>query len=140
MSFSSNWLAFISASDRKDEPSSSHHLERCLELSPLLSSSIRDMVAQEAAVFSAWFRGDATLADKWVAQVNKPKLMQGLQQIRLAVALPCGRNDFDAALRHWREGATLIGKMPRTSAQAQLTESWCEWRSEIEERRSLVSG
>ncbi len=136
--FSGNWSAYVAANDRKDELAASAHLERCLELSSLLRPSVRDIVAQEAAVFSAWFRGNAPLAEKWVSQVKKPKLMQRLLRIRLAVALPCGRHDFDAAIARWQEGAAFIDKLPATVQSERLKESWLEWRSEIEERRSRL--
>ncbi len=135
--FSGVWIAYISANDRKDELSASARLERCLELSPILRPSIRDMIAYEAAVFSAWFRDDVLLADKWASQVKKPKLMGRLLQIRLAAALPCAGHHFDAALDHWREGAIFIDKLPTSSAKDRLRESWQEWQSEILERQVL---
>jgi Zn-dependent protease len=137
--FYGNWVAYAAADDRKEESAAEAHLERCLELSSSLNPSIRDMAAQEAAVFSAWFRGDVPLADRWVSQLKKPRLMHPLQQIRLAVALHCGQNDFDTAIECWQEGAILIGKMPQTAAQAQLKKSWLEWQSEIQERQRRLA-
>ena len=134
--FSGNWLAYVAANDRKDVPTSSVHLERCLELAHLLVLPTRDLVAQEAAVFSAWFRSDASLAEKWVSQVKKPKLTQPLLQIRLEVALSSSQSDFPSALNHWREGAVLIEKLPATPATKRLVESWLEWQTEIQERQN----
>src|SRR6266478_6323146 len=81
--FAGDWLAYVLASDRKDAPVAGTHLEKCLELVHKLPPSTRDLVAQEAAVFAGWFRDDATLADKWLAQLKKPGRMQRLIQFRL---------------------------------------------------------
>src|SRR5450755_4053970 len=70
--FGGNWLTYVSANDRKDAGVAATHLERCLERAQILPRSTRDVIAQEAAVFSAWFRDDASLADRWVAQLEKP--------------------------------------------------------------------
>jgi hypothetical protein len=62
--------------------------------------------------FSAWFRRDALLADKWLALVKRPKLIQPLQRIGINVALCSGRADFKAALREWQQGAKYIETLP----------------------------
>jgi hypothetical protein len=50
----------------------------------------------DSGVLPPWFRDDATLADKWLAQQKKPGRMQRLVQFRLDVALCCGHRDYDA--------------------------------------------
>jgi hypothetical protein len=136
-----NYLAYVSANDRKDESAAAGYLERCLELSWFCRPTTRDIIAQEAAVFTAWFRGDAALAAKWVCQIENPKLILPILQIRQAVALPAGRRDFDAALSHLQEGLEFIGKLPATPEREQLIEGWLEWQSEILERqRGSITG
>ena len=135
-SFWGNWFVYVSASGRKDDDRSVSHLERCLELSPLLQTPLRDLLSQEAAVSVAWHRRDAALAAKWVAQVNKPKLIRRLLQIRIDVALCCARSDFEVALTAWSEGLTLIEKLRASQAKQNLREGWLEWRAEIQERQA----
>jgi hypothetical protein len=108
--FSGNWLSYVSANDRKDAGVAATHLERCLERAQILPLSTRDVIAQEAAVFSAWFRDDASLADRWVAQLRKPALMQRFVKIRLDVALRCARRDYAGAENAWRDGLAFIEK------------------------------
>jgi len=133
--FSGNWMAYISANAKKDTSLASLHLERCLELAHLLRHSTRDLVAQETAVFAAWFRKDAALAEKWASQVKKPKLTQHVLRIRMNLALCCARRDFAGASDIWQQGFTLIEKLPATLSRDRLRESWLEWQAEIQERR-----
>jgi hypothetical protein len=134
--FNGNWLAYLSANDRKDACTAARHLERCLEFAHKLPLSIRDLVAQEAAVFTAWFRNDGSLADKWLTQVKKPVLMQRLVRLRLDVALRCAHRDYDAAALAWQEGLTFIERATAGRSQEKLKESWIEWHAEIEERQA----
>lgn len=134
--FTGNWLAYFSANDKKDAGTAASHLETCLRFAPRLSNPIRDLVAQEAAVFSAWFRNDGSLADKWLTQVKKPQLMHRLLRLRLDIALHCSHQDYDAAERIWQEGLTFIERSTSGNPQLRLNESWIEWREEIRERQS----
>lgn len=134
--FTGNWLAYASANDRKDAPVAAGHLERCLELSPILPHSTRDLVAQEAAFFTAWFRDDADLADQWLTQLKKPRQMQRSVRLRLDVALRCAHRDYDAAERSWREGLALLESSTSGSVRHQLKEASLEWREEILERKA----
>jgi hypothetical protein len=137
--FTGDWLAYISANDRKDVPIAATHLESCLELVHKLPLSTRDLVAQEAAVFTAWFRDDASLGDQWLTQVKKPRLMQRLVQIRLDVALRCAHRDYDAADLAWRDGITFIERSSSGTARERLKESWLEWQAEIQDRKAQQS-
>jgi hypothetical protein len=134
--FTGNWLAYASANDRKDAPVAAGDLERCLELSPILPHSTRDLVAQEAAFFTAWFRDDADLADQWLTQLKKPRQMQRSVRLRLDVALRCAHRDYDAAERSWREGLALLESSTSGSVRHQLKEASLEWREEILERKA----
>lgn len=137
--FTGNWLAYLSANARKDVPEAGARLERCLELVPMLPISTRDLVAQEAAVFSAWFRNDAVLGEKWITQLPKPKLIPRLVRLRLNVALCCAHQDYDAADLSWQEGLVFIESSTSGSAREPLKESWLEWKDEIQERRAQQS-
>jgi hypothetical protein len=134
--FSGTWLAYISASAKEDAALAAAHLERCLQLVHLLRPSIRDLVAQEAAVFTAWFWKDAPLAEKWVSQIKKPKLIQHLPRIRVKLALCCAHRDFAGAGDIWQQGFTFIEKLPATLSRDRLRESWLEWQGEIQERQN----
>lgn len=137
--FAGDWLAYMSANDRKDASVATIHLERCLALAPVLPPSLRDFVAQEAVVFSAWFRDDALLADRWLTQLKKSGTMQRLVQIRLNVALGCAHRDYDAADLSWREGLRFIENSTSGTARERLEESWLEWQAEIRERKRQPS-
>jgi len=137
--FTGNWLGYASANDRKDAPVAAIHLERCLELSHMLPVSIRDLVAQEAAFFTAWFRDDPSLADQWLTQLKKRGLIQRLVQLRLDVALRCAHRDYDAANLSWREGLAFIESSTSGNARELLKESWMEWRAEIQDRKAQRS-
>jgi hypothetical protein len=134
--FTGNWLVYASANDRKDAAVAAVHLERCLELSQMLPVSTRDLVAQEAAFFAAWFRDDASLADRWVTQLMKPRQLQRSVQLRLDVALSCAHRDYDAADRSWQEGFALIDSSALGIAQQRLKEASLEWREEILGRKA----
>jgi Zn-dependent protease len=133
-----NWFAYISFLDREDERAAGLHLEKCLSSSRLFTHSVRDLAAQEAAVFSAWVRGNPVLADKWLGQVKRPKLIPPLQQIRIKVAICSGCSDFQAALEAWQQGLTLIERLSPGPGREALREGWLEWSEEIEERQNAV--
>lgn len=134
--FAGNWLAYVSANELKCAPRAARHLERCLELAPTLSTSVRELLAQEAAVFCAWFREDEGLSDKWLRQVQKPQRIPPLLKVRIETALCCARRDFDGALSLWGKGASFIEELPPGPTQERSKNSWAEWGSEIQERKS----
>jgi Zn-dependent protease len=135
--FAANWVAYAAANDRKDAPIAAAHLERCLDLANLLGPSLRDLVALEAAVFSAWFREDAATAQKWFSQINRLKSLPKLMQLRADIAFRCARHDFSAALSRWQETYAFIEKLPKTPMKERLLEGFREWRSEIEQRQQV---
>jgi hypothetical protein len=137
--FLANFLAYTSANDRKVAPEAALHLERCLELASTQWPSTRDLLAQEAAVFTAWFRRDAAVAEKWASQIGKPKLMSRLLQIRLSVALDTAKSDFQRAREELQVGLAFVERLPVSAAQGRLREGWIEWQEEIEERQKLLS-
>jgi hypothetical protein len=135
--FAGNWVAYATANDRKDVPVAAFHLERCLGLVTLLGPSLQDLVVLEAAIFTAWFRQNAVLAEKWKAQVRKLKAVSPLMLIRADIALHCARKEFAPALSRWQEGFGFIEKLPPTPVKTRLTEGFLEWRNEIQERQNL---
>jgi len=135
---SGNMLAYIAASAIKDAPTAAAHLERCLELAHLSPPPARDFVAREASIFCAWFRGDSTLAERWISQMKRPKLMNPLVQIRTNIALDCARNNFDDAISGWEKGADFIDRLPVTPVKGSLLDSWREWGDEIRDRKRLL--
>jgi hypothetical protein len=132
-----NWIAYIAANDRRDPPTTEAHLERCLQLSQKVWPSLRDQIAHECAVYSAWFRNDDALAERWLVQVKKTSHLPPLQKIRADVAMNCARGDFPAALEKWEDGLALIGKASGSEGK-QLKESWQDWKIEIQERKSQI--
>jgi hypothetical protein len=104
--FQGNWLAYISCIARNEGGSGAVHLERCLQMTNSLKDAVRDLTALESAIFSARFRRDAPLAEKWLKQIVGPKLMQPLTKNRLDIAMRFARTDFEAALkaRRWNSG------------------------------------
>jgi hypothetical protein len=135
-SFLGNWLAYASANDRNEVTVAASHLETCLELAPLLSNSIRDLVAQEATYFAAWFQDDADLAARWRSQLKIEKRTRCPDQLRLNVAIACAQRDYDAAERYWFEGFNVVEHSSSGAAQERLTEGWNEWREEILRRKN----
>lgn len=133
--FAGNWVAYAAANDREDAPIAAAHLEICLGLANLLGPSLRDLVAMEAAVFSAWFREDAATAHKWFSQINRLKALPKLLQFRVEIALGCARREFSAALSRWQEAYAFIEELPTTAMKQRLLEGFLEWRSEIEQRQ-----
>lgn len=133
--FAGNWVAYAAANDRKDIPVAAAHLERCLDLARLLGPSLRDLVALEATVFTAWFKEDAATAQKWFSQTHRLKSLPKLLQIRAEIALRCARGEFPAALSRWQEAYAFIEKLPKTPIKERLLEGFLEWRSEIEQRQ-----
>jgi hypothetical protein len=135
--FAGNWAAYLAANDRKDTSRAAEHLERCLELVNLLGPSLKDMMALEAAVFTSWFREDATTAQKWLAQVKKLGALPQLMQKRAQIAMSCGQKQFRPALKLCEEGLALVDKLPPTPVKDRLSEGLLEWRDEICEREGL---
>jgi hypothetical protein len=132
--FSGNWAAYIAANGRKDEATASLHLERCLALVSSLGPAMRDLVAIEAAVFTAWFRNDADLAEKWRRQIKKMTALPQLMQVRLKIASSCARAEFTLALSRLQDALAIIQKLPETPVKDMLVEGFVEWRDEILER------
>jgi hypothetical protein len=133
--FCAVWMAYLSANDRREADLAAAHLEHCLELTPALPATLRDLVAQEAAVFSAWFRDDASIAEKWLLQLNKRQPLLPVLQARIDVALNCANRDFDGSIAAWERGFRQLEQMPMQPPTKSLKESWLEWRAEIEQRQ-----
>src|SRR5262249_41064089 len=133
--FWGNWLVYIFGSARNDERLAASHLERCLIVSRSLTHTVRDLAAQEAAIFSAWFRRDARLAEKWLNQIKRPKLLQPLTRCRIEIATLCAQGEFERALGAWDKGLSYVKALPKTPAKQVLMEGWQDWRKQIEERK-----
>jgi Zn-dependent protease len=139
--FAGNWVAYLAANDRKDKELAASHLERCLRLVSSLGPSLRDVVALEAAVFTAWFQQNASVAEKWFGQVRKVKALPQLMQLRGEIALCCARKAFGPALSRWQDAFAFAEKLPPTPFKNALLQGLLEWRDEIREReRSLLTG
>lgn len=133
--FAGHWIAYVYANDRKDAPVAASNMEKCLEQMNQLGVVTQDIVALEAAVFSAWFRNDVATAEKWVGQIKKLKAIPQLQRTRADVALLCARMEYDHALSAWERGRAFIEALPVNEVQKRLNDSWKEWQSEICERK-----
>lgn len=137
--FNASWMAYLVANDRKEASLAAKCLERCLELTPALTTRYRDLVAQEAAVFSGWFRMDSDLANKWLLQVKRRHSLSPIRETRIKVILHCARHDFDTAIAMCELGLALIHRLPMVPSTEALKDSWLDWRSEIRERRIELS-
>ena len=136
--FAGNWVAYIAANDRKDSRTASVHIERCLALAKMLGPSLQDVIAVEAAVFTAWFGENAGLSEKWFTQVKKFKALSPLTQIRAETALLCARREFDSALALLQDAFAFVEKLPLTAIKTMLAQGLTEWREEICERQHLL--
>ena len=134
--FAANWTGYLAANDRKEASVAADRLERCLALAGLLGPTLRDTIALEACVFTAWFRGDADTARKWQTQVKRPKALPKLMRIRAEIAQSCARKEFANALAGWDDGYSFIEKLPQTPIKNRLRVGFLEWKAEIEERAS----
>ena len=137
--FYGNLLAYIAATDRKDEVVASTHLERCLELLRSQHPMQRNFLAREAAYFCAWFRGDALLAERWLSQVKGPEHATKLMQIRTSIALDCARHSFENAISGWEKGSEFVNRLPDTHVKRLLQDSWKEWNEEIQQKRAQMA-
>jgi Zn-dependent protease len=135
--FAANLLAYIAATDRKDVAASAAYLERALSLARWPQGTQRDFVAGEASYFCAWFRGDVSLAERWLSQMKSSKFATQLLQIRTAVALDCARHNFASAMAGWKMGAEYIDRLPDSKVKRLLHGSWQEWNEEIQQRQSV---
>lgn len=132
--FAGNWAAYIAANDRKDVGGAAHHLEVCLRQMAYLGPAFRDLVALEAGVFTAWFRGDVSVAQKWLDNIKAPKALPQLMRMRSEIALCCARKEYSSALSRWEDTIATIEKLPATPVKNRLIEGFREWRDEIRER------
>ena len=133
--FYASWMGYLSASDRKDVAHAAGFLERCLSMTPLLTRRFRSMVAQEAFMYCAWFKQDLSLAEKWLAQVEKQHSLAPIARARIEIALKSARGDFDGAAMACDQALHLLQQMPAKPYIRALRGSWLEWRAEIEERK-----
>jgi hypothetical protein len=138
--FHANWLAYLSAIDRKDASTAACHLEKCLELTPLLPLSLRDTAALESAVFSYWFRDDVSKGSKWTTQIERLERFSQLVRIRHDVARQCGNRNYESAIEDWEKGLVLVNELPAVLSTKWVKESWLEWREEISQRRQNRKG
>jgi hypothetical protein len=136
--FYANWMAYLAFSDRKNAALAAQYLERCLSLTPILTSRMRSLVAREAFVYCAWFKQDLELAEKWLAQAGEQRSLAPIVQDRVEVALNCVRGDFDEAAAACDQALGLFEQMPSRPHIRALRESWLEWRAEIEERKEAT--
>jgi len=136
--FYGKWMAYASANDAKDADLAAALLERCLELARPRSSVLLDTAIREAAVFSAWFRQDAKLAEKWLALLKHPRQVSPLLKFRTDIAILSAHSQFDECLARWQEGFAFIENIPASPNKATLREGWLEWQTEIEHRRGLL--
>jgi len=138
--FSGKWAAYSSANDGKDAPLAAACLERCLEIARGRGSKVLDHSIREAAVFCAWFRQDATLAEKWLTQVKRPRQISPLVKFRIDVAILSVRQEYAQCLELWQKGLSFIDNMPTSPNRNLLRDQWLEWRTEIEERQQHTAG
>jgi hypothetical protein len=125
-------LAYEGALD-SSQVAAAQYLERCLAGSALLDFDERQKLVLETAVFTAWYRGDASKADTWFTRVAHPEQVRPLVRLRAEVALHCAHRQYDEALRKWEQRFTLIQQLP--GKRARLVEaSWLEWRDQIKQR------
>jgi hypothetical protein len=136
--FCANWMMYLSESDAKAADTASLHLERCLELTSIVTPRLRNLAVLEAAIFSAWYRDDPVLADKWAAQL-RPGDLSSIERVRLEVALQCAHRNSDGVLTAWNKGQSLIAKFPAGPQVNVLKECWIEWRTEVQERQQQMS-
>jgi hypothetical protein len=130
-----NLLAYISASARNDACAAAAHLERCLELSLLPTSELRDTLISEAAFFTAWFRDDFDKATTWLNRLRNRQHLSALLQVRMDVALCCAQRRFDDAVAKWQTGLELIQKLPVGPSRVNVETSWMDWAQEIDQRK-----
>ena len=133
--FAGNLLAYINSNALKKETLAGAYMERCLELSAKLGTETRYFLAREVAIYCAWFRRDAILAQKWLTQAHgKPQ--EAIAAIRIRVAMHCVHQDYTSALDTWNEGMRVIEGLPKRLSTENLREGWTEWRDEIYERQA----
>ncbi len=137
--FYANWMAYLSASDRNDPVLSARYLECCLSVTPALTDRLRGLVAQEAVVHCAWSRQNLHLAEKWLSEMNKGTSLPPIARARIHVELCCARKNFDDAVTACEAALGLFQRMPAKPYMRALQESWADWRTEIRERRALLS-
>jgi len=129
------WLAYISFSARKQPDLAAEYLERCLTLAGLESEAMRDTLILEASTFQAWERNDADKSVKWLSLIKSQKRIPRLMQLRNTIAMNCANRNFESAYSNWREGLSLIEKLPPTPVRDLLSASWADWMTEIRERQ-----
>jgi hypothetical protein len=104
-------------------------------MASILPHSIRDIVAQEAAFFCAWFRSDSTLARQWLTQVKKRQKLPELVRARLDVAFYCSEHNYEAADSSWQRGIALVKATTGGAVRKSMEETWIEWRDLIKQHQ-----
>jgi hypothetical protein len=86
-----NWLAYENASEHEI---AAQFLERCLSEFARMDDDQRDKLITEAAVFTAWRRGDPVKAELWVKRIQSPDRLHPFWRKRVNIAVLCAQQQF----------------------------------------------
>ena len=126
-----NWLAYEAA---EDQNSAALFLERCLAGSALMDGDQRDLLALEAAVFTAERRNDPAKADLWSKRIQHAERLHPIWQARLKIALLCAHQEFESAHAELSRALLLIRNEPDSTGRQKLETGWIAWNVRIRER------
>lgn len=129
--YCANWLAYENAPDHEI---AAQFLERCLSESARMDQDQTDKLIAEAAVFTAWRRGDAVKAEAWVKRIQEPDRLHAFWRTRAQIAILCARNQFENAMAELDRAMSLIREAPYTRERQRLEAGWITWREQIQQR------
>jgi hypothetical protein len=126
-----NWLAYENA---EDPGIAAQFLERCLAEAARMDAYQRDKLIIEAAVFSAWRRGDAVRAELWVKRIQSPDRVHPFWRTRVNISLLCAQQQFENAMAELDRGLSLLRDAPDGAERQRFEAGWISWREQIQQR------
>jgi hypothetical protein len=136
--FLAHWIAYWYFNDRKEWDRAAASLETCLALTPFVNEAMRDLCILEAAVFHAWAWDDLAGAHNWKTLVPDSAI-EPVRLVRWQIVEATARRDH-AVLQFWQDATKFIAENPDENLRAILSESWAEFREDIESRLQLAPG
>lgn len=124
-------IAYSAAYWRHQDAEAARCLETCLRYSSFTATPIREALMSDAAVFLARRRGEAELAERWLAAMPEKTEFPSLG-LRAEAAILEARGDVAGALRKLDECAQALLRVPNPTQREIALRSLNRWRSELE--------
>src|SRR5262249_19403353 len=132
-------LGYMTAFHQHKDAEAGRLLETCLAYSSHATPALREAPMSDAAVFQAWRRKRADLAEKWLADIPVATPSPWLRT-RAEAAILDAKGDVDGALAKLAQGEAAIATVPDKGQRDMLLQLLQRWRSELGRRCAGTDG